>query len=155
PARGIHLGIPGRDRAGQGLSKGGWHFHRRSGAHPRGLPGCLREPSGGLLFACRKGLFTRSRCRYLEIQLKYQMRKLLAIGLLALMSVLAGCASGPQFSKSQSSALFTPPAGKTRIFFYRATTLGFAIQPDIALNGTVVGSAVPMGIFFVDREPGD
>jgi hypothetical protein len=42
-----------------------------------------------------------------------------------------------------------------RIFVYRSTVLGAAIQPSVKINGDVVGSAVPQGFFYVDRPPGD
>jgi hypothetical protein len=29
------------------------------------------------------------------------------------------------------------------------------VQPDVRLNGDVVGKAVPRGFFFVDRQPGN
>jgi uncharacterized protein DUF2846 len=41
-----------------------------------------------------------------------------------------------------------------RIMFYRDSSIvGLAIQPDIRLNGEVVGSSTPGGFFFVDRKP--
>lgn len=73
---------------------------------------------------------------------------------LAVVLLLTGCASGPKFSTVEST-LATPPAGKARIFFYRTTALGAAIQPEIKLNGTVVGKAEPHGVFFVERDPGN
>ena len=45
--------------------------------------------------------------------------------------------------------------GKGRIFFYRSTALGAGIQPDVRLNGNVVGTAVPHGVFYVDPDPGN
>jgi hypothetical protein len=73
-------------------------------------------------------------------------------GLLALL--LAACASGPQFSQMQGS-LPALSADNGRIFVYRSTVLGAAIQPSVKINGDVVGSAVPRGFFYVDRPPGD
>jgi len=78
------------------------------------------------------------------------MRKL--SWLLALL--LAACASGPKFNTVENALAASPP-GKARIFFYRATSLGGAIQPEIKLNGTVVGKAEPHGVFFVDVDPGN
>ena len=82
------------------------------------------------------------------------MRKLLIIAAMCLVSTLAGCASGPKFHTVESS-LGAIPQGKARIYFYRSTTMGAAVQPSIKLNGAVVGSAEPKGVFFVDRDPGD
>ena len=42
-----------------------------------------------------------------------------------------------------------------RIYFYRTSILGLAVQPDIKLNGESVGSAAPGGFFFVDRPRGN
>src|SRR5688572_12389764 len=71
-----------------------------------------------------------------------------------MLSLMAGCASGPKFNSVEAS-LAAVPAGKARIFFYRSTALGAAIQPEVRLNGTVVGKAEPHGVFFVDRDPGN
>lgn len=68
--------------------------------------------------------------------------------------LIAGCASGPKFHTVESG-LSAVPSGKARIYFYRSTALGAAIQPEIRLNGMAVGRAVPHGVFFVDRDPGD
>jgi hypothetical protein len=73
---------------------------------------------------------------------------------IAFSMLLAGCASGPKFSTVESQLTSAAP-GQARIFFYRSTALGAAIQPEIRLNGTVVGKAEPHGVFFVDREPGN
>jgi hypothetical protein len=42
-----------------------------------------------------------------------------------------------------------------RVYFYRTSILGLAVQPDIKLNGESVGSAAPGGFFFVDRPRGN
>jgi hypothetical protein len=73
---------------------------------------------------------------------------------LAALLLLAGCASGPVY-KDVSGSFTAVPSGSGRIFFYRVSTLGFAVQPDVKLNGDKVGSAVPQGFFYVDRPPGD
>jgi hypothetical protein len=42
-----------------------------------------------------------------------------------------------------------------RIFFYRAASpIGAAVQPDIKLDGVVVGTSTPGGFFCVDRPAG-
>src|SRR5919108_813809 len=78
------------------------------------------------------------------------MRKLLWLLLL----LVAACASGPKF-ESVENTVSPAPADKARIFFYRTAYLGAALQPDIRLNGNVVGKAEPGGVFFVDAPPGD
>jgi uncharacterized protein DUF2846 len=78
----------------------------------------------------------------------------LAVLAIAGFALLVACATGPKFDTVQSQIAPVPP-GKARIFFYRSTSLGAAIQPDIKLNGTVVGKAEPNGVFYVDRDPGN
>jgi hypothetical protein len=71
-----------------------------------------------------------------------------------LAALLAGCAaSGPKYSEVKGSI---PELGaeQGRIYFYRPSAVGAAIQPNILLNGTVVGEMVPQGFFYVDRSPG-
>jgi hypothetical protein len=66
---------------------------------------------------------------------------------------LVGCASGPSYT--QVASTFTHVAsGQGRIFCYRNSAVGAAVQPDIRLNGTVIGKAVPQGFFYVDRPAG-
>jgi len=68
--------------------------------------------------------------------------------------LLSGCASGTKFSEMGA----TMPAAKPdmgRIYFYRTTLLGAAVQPEVRLNGEKVGKAVPNGFFYVDRPAGN
>lgn len=65
-----------------------------------------------------------------------------------------GCAtSGPKYSELLPS-IATPPPDTGRIYIYRTTALGAAVQPEVKLNGEVVGKAVPKGFFYVDKKPG-
>lgn len=80
------------------------------------------------------------------------MRK--ALGTIVVMLLLTACASGPKFNTVESQ-LSAPAPGKARIFFYRPSALGGAIQPEVRLNGTVVGKAEPHGVFFADADPGN
>jgi len=71
-----------------------------------------------------------------------------------LMLLLAGCATGPKYTEVISTLpSLTPSEG--RIYFYRPSALGAAVQPEIKLNGQKVGTAKPHGFYFVDRAPGD
>ena len=65
----------------------------------------------------------------------------------------SACASGPGFMEVNPS-LSSDQAEKGRIFFYRPSALGAAIQPDVMLNDERVGSAQSWGFFYVDRPPG-
>src|ERR1041385_8481292 len=82
------------------------------------------------------------------------MRKLQLLGLAFLVSLAAGCATGPKFNTVESG-LAALAASKLRIFLFRPGPLGAGITPDSRLNGTVVGTAVSYGVFFVDRDPGN
>jgi len=68
--------------------------------------------------------------------------------------LVTGCATGPSMS-----ALKTPlPAmdqGKGRVYFYRTGIIGGAYQPEVTLNGGVVGKATPRGVYFKDVPPGN
>jgi hypothetical protein len=68
--------------------------------------------------------------------------------------LMVGCASGPKYSELAAK---TPAmkAGEGRIYFYRdGSMFGAAIQPDLRLNGQVVGTSKPGGYFYVDRPAG-
>lgn len=67
---------------------------------------------------------------------------------------LFGCsASGPRFSEMADSM---PSLGENegRIYFYRNSILGAAIQPDVTVNGQVVGASRPSSFFYIDRPAG-
>lgn len=71
------------------------------------------------------------------------------------MGTVAGCASGQRYDEI-SAQIPALKAGYGRIYFTRTTEFeALGIQPDIRLNGEVVGSSRPGGFFFVDRPPGD
>lgn len=67
---------------------------------------------------------------------------------------LAGCATGPKFSEI-SPKLSNVMPDKGRIYIYRTSVFGAAIQPEVKLNGNPIGKAVPQGFFYVDRDPGE
>src|SRR5215470_10920328 len=80
-----------------------------------------------------------------------------AVALLAVAAslLLSACAtSGPKFSQMGSTLAATKP-DTGRIYFYRTTALGAAVQPAVRLNGEKVGKAVPHGFFYVDRPAGN
>lgn len=77
-----------------------------------------------------------------------------SIALTFVLLLLTGCASGPAY-KAVSASFPAVAAGSGRIYFYRTSVLGAAVQPEVKLNGVVVGRAVPDGFFFVDRPPGN
>jgi hypothetical protein len=67
---------------------------------------------------------------------------------------LFGCATGAKFTEVQPKMVAESP-GMSRIFFYRTSVLGAALQPDVLLNDQKVGKAVAQGFFYVDRSPGN
>jgi hypothetical protein len=75
----------------------------------------------------------------------------MAVGL----AVLAvGCASGPKYAEYRAQ-LKPPDAGFGRVWFYRPSSLGMAVQPTVQLDDRNVGTAVPRGFFQVQVLPGD
>jgi hypothetical protein len=76
-------------------------------------------------------------------------------GIAAIAAVLGGCAaSGAKFQEMAGSMPSLKP-GEGRIFFLRSSSIvGAAIQPEIRLNGQVVGQSKPGGFFYVDRAAG-
>jgi hypothetical protein len=71
-----------------------------------------------------------------------------------LAGMLAACASGPKLAEMKSSIPEVKPT-EGRVYFYRAgSMMGAAIQPNILVNGKVVGESKPGGFFFVDLAPG-
>ncbi len=82
------------------------------------------------------------------------IRRIVLSAVLAAGAFLAGCASGPKFSEV-SSSIQPIPAAEGRIYFFRSSSMmGAALQPDIRLNGEVVGASKPGGFFYVDRPAG-
>lgn len=69
-------------------------------------------------------------------------------------SFIFSCASGPKFTKIQPNMVAESPE-LGRIFFYRPSAFGAAVQPDVLLNNEKVGKAISHGFFYVDRPPGD
>lgn len=83
------------------------------------------------------------------------MKNIIALLWLAgAVAFLPGCATGPRFDQAKVS--FAPLAEDSgRIFFYRTTSFGAAVQPDVKLNGEKIGTAKPRGFFYADRPPGN
>jgi len=74
--------------------------------------------------------------------------------IVSLVITLVGCASGVKH-KDMASSIPSLNADQGRIYFYRSSSmLGAAIQPNIKLDGTVVGESIPGGFFYVDSPAG-
>lgn len=83
-------------------------------------------------------------------------RTFLKFGLAAAVVALAGCAATGAKHGEMAASLPSLKPGEGRIYFLRSSSmLGAAVQPDIRLNGQVVGTSKPGGFFFVDRPAGN
>lgn len=81
-----------------------------------------------------------------------KMRVGLLLALAALF--LAACASGPSLRKIHDG-LPPPRDGQGRIYFYRAATpLLVALEPQVIVNGKLVGASRPGSVFYRDALPG-
>lgn len=79
------------------------------------------------------------------------MRKSIAVAF----ALLAGCVSSGMKHAELKSSMQALKSDEGRIYFYRTGSFfGAAVQADISLNGTVVGTSQPGGFFFVDRPAG-
>lgn len=76
------------------------------------------------------------------------------IALVGSMLLTACATSGPKFTELAATMGAPGKPGTGRIYFYRTSVLGAAVQPEVHLNGAVVGRAVPNGFFFVDHPAG-
>lgn len=82
-------------------------------------------------------------------------RRIALASLIAAATLFAGCASGPKYAEIAKS-IPTLKSGDGRIYFFRSDSMfGAAIQPEIRLNGVVVGNSKPGGFFYVDRPAGN
>jgi hypothetical protein len=68
--------------------------------------------------------------------------------------IMISCATGPTYTEMAGQ---TPPVSgeNGRVYVYRSSTLGAALQPEVELDGQSVGKAVPLGYFYIDCPPGD
>ncbi len=67
--------------------------------------------------------------------------------------LVAGCVSAPSYEEFAS--IVSPPLPLDgRIYFYRTSALGAAMQPVVKVDGEEVGKATPSGFFYVDRLAG-
>lgn len=84
------------------------------------------------------------------------MKRILSIALLAFSTLFfAGCAATGTPYAQANAAMPTLKPGEGRIYFFRSSSMfGAAMQPDIKLNGQVVGESKPGGYFYVDRPAG-
>jgi len=78
-----------------------------------------------------------------------------AVFILGFATLLGACAtSGPKFSEASARHAEGRDPETARVYLYRTALHGAAVQPEVKVNGTVVGRAVPNGYFYVDQTPG-
>lgn len=71
-------------------------------------------------------------------------------------TLLAGCAATGMKYDQASAGMPSLKPGEGRVYFFRSSSMmGAAIQPEIRLNGQVVGVSKPGGFFYVDRPAGN
>jgi len=80
-------------------------------------------------------------------------KSLLVFAFLTSLILLQGCASGPAYAE-MASTIPQVPADKGRIYLYRPSAFGAAIQPAVRLDGVEVGTAKSHGFIYVDAAPG-
>lgn len=73
--------------------------------------------------------------------------------LLVVVSFMGGCASGPTYLEMAPS-IRELPQDTGRVYFYRTSALGAALQPEVKMNNEIVGKATAQGFFYTDKEPG-
>lgn len=85
------------------------------------------------------------------------MKAILKLATAATMvAVLAGCAASGAKYDEVASSMPSLKADQGRVYFLRSSSMvGAAVQPDIRLNGEVVGTSKPGGFFYVDRTAGN
>lgn len=83
------------------------------------------------------------------------MKRRFAFAAVMAVALLAGCAAtGPKYAEV-AKTIPTLKENEGRIYFFRSDSMmGAAIQPDIRINGSVVGASKPGGFFYVDRPAG-
>jgi len=83
-----------------------------------------------------------------------KMKTLYRVALLMVVAFLAACASGPKHAEVASS-IPGLKADQGRVYLYRSNSmLGAALQPNVLVNGKVMGESKPGGFFFVDLPAG-
>ncbi|MGY8711222.1 hypothetical protein RAD16_36290 [Bradyrhizobium sp. 18BD] len=66
-------------------------------------------------------------------------------------TLLAGCASGPMGSAALTDNVKSNTA---RLIIYRSSSLGFAVMPNYAVDGRVIGGSQAAGFLSCDLLPG-
>jgi|GEM_PF-279788 len=82
------------------------------------------------------------------------MLRFIKLAIIGLAILLTGCASGVKYSvMAPSIPAVSPDQG--RVFFYRPSMIGAAVQPAVHMDNVIVGDSKSEGFFFVDTNPGN
>lgn len=73
------------------------------------------------------------------------------LGIFAVAALLSGCASGPTGNVALTDNV--KPSG-SRLVIYRSSALGFAVMPNYAVDGRVIGGSQAAGFVSCDLPPG-
>ncbi len=73
------------------------------------------------------------------------------LGAFVVAAFLAGCASGPMGSTALTDSVKPNTA---RLVVYRSSALGFAVMPNYAVDGRVIGGSQAAGFVSCDLPPG-
>ena len=73
------------------------------------------------------------------------------LGIFVVAASLAGCASGPPGGDTLTNGV-RPSAA--RLVIYRASVVGFAVQPNYVVDGRVIAGSQPAGFVVCDLPPG-
>jgi hypothetical protein len=73
------------------------------------------------------------------------------LGAFVVATLLAGCASGPLGGAALTDNVKSNTA---RLVVYRTSALGFAVQPNYAVDGRVIGGSQAAGSVACDLPPG-
>jgi hypothetical protein len=121
------------------------------------LPCCTESDLGRFLFAGGTGIFTVIAKDSFTDKINRGGNMQRARNFMILVALLMGgcAATGPTHTEVKSTFAVLD-ANQGRIFFYRASSIvGAAIQPDINLNGEIVGTSIPGGFFYKDVSAGN
>ena len=69
-------------------------------------------------------------------------------------TALAAVMAGAMAAESELTGPSPLAANDARLCFYRETWHALSVQPDVTINGEIVGKAYPNEWFCVDRKPG-
>jgi hypothetical protein len=73
------------------------------------------------------------------------------LGIFVVAALLSGCASGPTGKVALTDNV--KPSG-SRLIIYRSSSLGFAVMPNYAVDGRVIGGSQAAGFLSCDLPPG-